>query len=80
MNDLTWISSVSDSQEELTATLSSGISVNHVITVFYAVFGGWVFDRYGAGVLFASAAVLALASSAFALTIPKRVEVKSLLV
>ena len=62
---------LSDSQEELTATLSSGISVNHVITVFYAVFGGWVFDRYGAGVLFASAAVLALANSAFALTIPK---------
>ena len=62
---------LSDSQEELTATLSSGISVNHVITVFYAVFGGWVFDRYGAGVLFASAAALALANSAFALTIPK---------
>ena len=62
---------LSDSQEELTATLSSGISVNHVITVFYAIFGGWVFDWYGAGVLFASAAVLALANSAFALTIPK---------
>ena len=62
---------LSESQEELTATLSSGISVNHVITVFYAVFGGWVFDRYGAGVLFASAAALALANSAFALTIPK---------
>jgi predicted MFS family arabinose efflux permease len=63
---------LSDSQEELTATLSSGISVNHLITVFYAVFGGWVFDRCGAGVLFASAAVLALANSAFALTVPKR--------
>ena len=62
---------LSESQEELTATLSSGISVNHVITVFYAVFGGWVFDRYGAGVFFASAAALALANSAFALTIPK---------
>ncbi|MBP5319497.1 MAG: MFS transporter [Kiritimatiellae bacterium] len=62
---------LSDSQEELTATLSSGISVNHVITVFYAIFGGWVFDRFGAGVLFATAAVMALANSAFALTIPK---------
>lgn len=62
---------LSDSQEELTATLSSGISVNHLITVFYAIFGGWVFDRYGAGVLFATAAVLALANSAFALTLPK---------
>lgn len=62
---------LSDSQEELTATLSSGISVNHLITVFYAIFGGWIFDQYGAGVLFASASILALANSAFALTIPK---------
>lgn len=65
---------LSDSQEELTATLSSGISVNHVITVFYALFGGWVFDRYGAGVLFATAGVMALANSAFALTVPKPVK------
>ncbi len=63
---------LSNSQEELTATLSSGISVNHIITVFYAIFGGWMFDQYGAGTLFVSAAVLALANSAFALTIPKR--------
>jgi predicted MFS family arabinose efflux permease len=68
---------LSDSQEELTATLSSGISVNHFITVFYAIFGGWIFDQYGAGVLFASAAILALANSAFALTIPKKIALKA---
>ncbi|MCQ2390601.1 MAG: MFS transporter [Kiritimatiellae bacterium] len=62
---------LSDSQEELTATLSSGISVNHVITVFYALLGGWIFDAFGAGVLFATAGVMALANSAFALTVPK---------
>ena len=62
---------LSDSQEELTATLSSGISINHVVTVFYALFGGWVFDRFGAGALFAIAAVMSLANSAFALTVPK---------
>lgn len=67
---------LSDSQEELTATLSAGISVNHFITIFYAILGGWVFDRYGAGVLFASAAVLALANSAFALTVPKNTSKK----
>ena len=27
-------------------------------TVSYALFGGWVFDRYGAGALFATAGVL----------------------
>ncbi len=62
---------LSDSQEELTATLSSGISVNHWVTVFYALFGGWVYDTYGAGVLFAFASLMALANTAFALTVPK---------
>lgn len=62
---------LSSSQEELTATLSSGISINHLITVFYALFGGWVFDRFGAGALFAIAALMALANSAFALAVPK---------
>ena len=67
---------LSDSQEELTATLSTGISANHFITVFYALLGGWIFDRYGAGVLFAIASVMALANSAFALTVPKTVKKK----
>ena len=62
---------LSDSQEELTATLTSGISVNHVITVFFALVGGLVFDRFGAGVLFSFAALMALANSAFALTVPR---------
>ena len=62
---------LSSSQEELTATLSSGISINHLITVFYALFGGWVFDRFGAGALFAIAAFMSLANSVFALTVPK---------
>ena len=62
---------LSDSQEELTATLSSGISMNHIVTVFYALLGGWVWDRFGPGVLFATAACMALANSAFALTVPK---------
>ncbi len=62
---------LSDSQEELTATLSSGISANHVVTVFYAILGGWVYDAWGPGVLFSFAAVCALANSAFAMTVPK---------
>ena len=62
---------LSDSQEELTATLTSGISMNHVVTVFFALVGGLVFDRFGEGVLFAFAALMALANSAFALSVPK---------
>lgn len=62
---------LSENQEELTATLSSGISVNHIVTIFYALFSGWVFDKYGAGVLFSFAAATALANSLVALTVPK---------
>lgn len=62
---------LSDTQEELTATLSTGISVNHIITVGCAYLGGRAFDAYGAGALFAFAALMALANSAFALTVPK---------
>lgn len=62
---------LSDSQEELSATLSSGISVNHVVTVFYAILGGWIFDAFGPGVLFATAAIMSLCNSAFALTVPR---------
>ena len=42
-----------------------------LVTVFYALLGGWVWDRFGPGVLFAVAAFMALANSAFALTVPK---------
>ena len=62
---------LSDSQEELSATLSSGISVNHVVTVFYAILGGFIYDRFGPGVLFATAAAMSLCNSAFALTVPR---------
>lgn len=62
---------LSESQEELTATLSSGISVNHVITIVLALIGGMVFDKWGAGVLFSFSALMAILNSAFALTIPK---------
>lgn len=62
---------LSDTQEELSATLSTGISINHVITVFYAILGGWIFEKFGPGALFTTAAVMSLLNSAFALTVPR---------
>lgn len=62
---------LSGSQEELTATLSTGISANHVVTVVFALVGGWVFDAWGPGALFSFAAFCALANSAFALAVPR---------
>ena len=67
---------LSDTQEELSATLSTGISINHVITVFYAILGGWIFEEFGPGALFTTAAVMSLLNSAFALTVPRPKERK----
>ena len=47
--------------------------MSHVVTVFYALLGGWIWDRFGLGVFFATSAFMALANSAFALAVPKPV-------
>jgi predicted MFS family arabinose efflux permease len=66
-----YAASLSDSKEELTATLSSGISINHVISVLVALAGGVAYDKLGPGALFSFAAVMAVANTLFATTIPR---------
>ncbi len=66
-----YVRSISDNKEELTSTLSTGISINHMISVTAAPLGGWIWQRYGVETLFLFAAVMALANSLYALTIPR---------
>ena len=66
-----YVKKLSDSQDELTSTLSTGLSINHVIAILSAPLGGWVWQRYGIGVLFSFAAIMAVANTLFAMTIPK---------
>ena len=60
--------------EEVKATISTGVSINHVITIFIALFGGWVWQVLGIELLFIVSAVLGLLNSVYAATIkvPKR--------
>ena len=60
--------------EEVKATISTGVSINHVITIFIALFGGWVWQVLGIELLFIVSAVLGLLNSAYAATIkvPKK--------
>ena len=67
-----YASKVASSKEELTSTLTSGISINHLISILCAPLGGWIWMRYGVEWLFSFAAVMALLNSAFALTLPKQ--------
>lgn len=72
-----YVKEVSSNQDELTSTLSTGISINHLIAILAAPFGGWIWQRYGIGVLFTFAAVMAVCNSLFAMTLPKPGKAKS---
>ena len=64
-----YVQDISDSPEEMRATISTGISVNHLITVLIALFGGWIWHALGIETLFMFSAVLGLCNSAYAATI-----------
>ena len=69
-----YVRDLSDSPEEMKATISTGVSINHVITIFIALFGGWIWESLGIETLFIVSAVLGILNSAYALTIkmPKK--------
>ena len=78
-----YVRGIASSREEVTATLSTGISVNHLISIIVALAGGalvvFVADKTGSksvgyGVLFSFSALMALLNTLFALTIPKPVK------
>lgn len=65
-----YVKELAANKDELTSTLSTGISINHLIAILAAPAGGWVWQKWGVGVLFAFAAVMAVCNSLFAATIP----------
>lgn len=67
-----YVQDISDNQEEVRATISTGISVNHLITILIALFGGWIWQSLGIETLFIISAVLGLCNSAYAATIKTR--------
>ena len=64
-----YVQNLSDNADETKATISTGVSINHVITVFIALFGGWIWQTLGIETLFLISAVLGLCNSAYAATI-----------
>lgn len=64
-----YVQDISDSREEMKATISTGISVNHMITVLIALLGGWIWKTLGIETLFMLSAFLGLCNSAYAATI-----------
>ncbi|HAN42875.1 MAG TPA: MFS transporter [Sphaerochaeta sp.] len=67
-----YVQSLSDSPEETRATIATGVSVNHLVTIFVALLGGWVWKVTGIETLFTISAIIGLFNSAFAATIKTR--------
>ena len=67
-----YVQDISDNGEEVKATISTGISVNHLITILIVLFGGYIWQKLGIETLFIISAVLGLCNSAYAATIKVR--------
>ena len=66
-----YVRDLADNADEITATFSTGLSINHLISITVAPLGGWVWKKYGVEWLFSFAAVMAVCNTLFAMTIPK---------
>ena len=64
-----YVQDLSDNADEVKATISTGVSVNHIITIFIALCGGWIWQTLGIETLFTVSAVLGLCNSAYAASI-----------
>jgi len=70
-----YVQNIAANQEEITATISTGISINHVISIIIALMGGMIWKFAGIELLFSLSAFLGLLNSVYAATI--KVEKKS---
>ena len=67
-----YVQDLADNTDEVRATISTGVSVNHFITILVALFGGWIWKTLGIETLFILSAILGLCNSAYAATIKTR--------
>ncbi|MCL2130610.1 MAG: MFS transporter, partial [Treponema sp.] len=69
-----YVQRIASNQEEITSTISTGISVNHMISILIALLGGWIWKQTGIEVLFTLSAILGILNSIYAATIKKNEE------
>lgn len=66
-----YVQDIASNNAEVTDTLSTGISVNHVISIIIALLGGYLWEKAGIEVLFSLSAFLGLMNTIYAATIKK---------
>ncbi len=72
-----YVQKLSEDQAELTATLSSGISINHLISVSIALLGGLIWEKMGIEVLFTLSAVFGLGGCIYSILLEKEKQLKT---
>lgn len=72
-----YVQDLADNPDEVRATISTGVSVNHFITILVALFGGWIWKTLGIETLFILSAILGLCNSAYAATIKTGEQLKN---
>jgi MFS family permease len=65
-----YVQTLSESKEEVTTTLSAGISINHLISIVIAIGGGLLWEKLGIEILFSMAALFGLGSFLFSIFLP----------
>ena len=61
-----YVQDLSDNADEVKTTISTGVSINHLVSIFIALCGGWIWETLGIETLFIVSAVLGLGNSAYA--------------
>jgi predicted MFS family arabinose efflux permease len=69
-----YVRSIESHNDSVTSTLTTGMSINHLISISVAPLGGWIWQQYGVGTLFTLAAFMAIANSLCAMMIPRKRE------
>jgi predicted MFS family arabinose efflux permease len=69
-----YVSRLSESPQELTSTLSLGVSINHIVSMTIPPVAGVVWVVFGYQKVFLAAAILAFGISAFASLVPRKAE------
>jgi MFS family permease len=64
-----YVKDIASDEHEIAATLTTGISVNHLFSVIIALMGGYIWQQTGIEMLFTLSALLGLANTLFALSI-----------
>ncbi len=74
MAAVVYVSRISKDSQEMTSTMSTGISINHLISVAIALVGGLIWESLGVELLFILAAVMAVGNTLFAVGIRDTIE------